>query len=333
MHPFAYRRATRDGEASALAASHEHAAFIAGGTELLPLCKAGILAPELVIDISRLPLDAVTSTDDGLVIGALARLSEVADHPLVRRDVPVIVEALNASASPQIRNVATIGGNLMQRSRCHYFRGDALPCNKRAAGSGCGARFGENRAHAIFGASEHCAATHASDLAVALVALDSRLRLRRPDGERCVLLEDFYCQPGDTPWRETELRPGELIVAVEIGRGSDACRSSYLKLRDRASFEFAVVSVAAVLAIEDGRITEARIAAGGVGTKPWRLRGSEKVLRNETAGETLFRLAASNAADGAVPLKHNGFKLKLLRRSVLRVLMSLCGVSIAGEPS
>src|SRR6516164_1771894 len=279
MHPFAYRRATRDGEASALAASHEHAAFIAGGTELLPLCKAGILAPELVIDISRLPLDAVTSTEDGLVIGALARLSEVADHPLVRRDVPVIVEALNASASPQIRNVPTIGGNLMQRRRCHYFRGDALPCNKRA--------------HAIFGASEHCAATHASDLAVALVALDARLRLRRPDGERCVLLEDFYCQPGDTPWRETELRPGELIVAVEIGRGSDACRSSYLKLRDRASFEFAVVSVAAVLAIEGGRITEARIAAGGVGTKPWRLRGSEKVLRNETAGETLFRLAAS----------------------------------------
>ncbi|SDR11413.1 xanthine dehydrogenase YagS FAD-binding subunit [Rhizobiales bacterium GAS113] len=321
MLPFAYWRAETEDAARAMAATRPGAVFIAGGTDLMQLCKSGVCAPGLVIDISRLPLAAIESSDDGIMIGALACMSDVAEHPAVRSDYPAIAEALKASASPQIRNAATIGGNLMQRSRCLYFRNETLPCNKRLKGSGCGALAGENRPHAIFGASAHCAATHASDLAVALVAFDARLRLRGPDGERRVALQEFYLLPGDTPERETQLSPGEMIVAVEVLRS--ACRSRYLKLRDRASFEFAVLSVAVALEVESGQIRTARIAAGGVGTKPWRLRACEMALIGERPGEAAFRQAAARAADGARPLSRNGFKLELLRRAVLRALMEL----------
>jgi xanthine dehydrogenase YagS FAD-binding subunit len=320
MQPFAYRRAETPHAASAMAAERPGAAFIAGGTDLLQLWKSGACAPKLVIDIARLPLDRITCDARGLRIGALARLSDVAAHPAILSDYPVIAEALLASASPQIRNAATVGGNLLQRSRCGYFRGEIMPCNKRQPGTGCAALNGENRAHAVFGASPHCVATHASDLAVALVALDADLHLHGPEGERRLRLEDVYLLPGDTPERETSLRQGELIVAVEVAASACACRSRYLKLRDRASFEFAVLSVAVGLEVEDGRIRAARIAAGGVGTKPWRLRACEAALLGEHPDETAFRKATSLAAEGAQPLSRNGFKLELLQRSLLRTL-------------
>lgn len=321
MHPFAYARA--DDARSALdAAARPGAAYIAGGTDLMQLWKAGIAAPDLVIDISRLPLDTVEPHADGIAIGALARMSDVADHPLVRDDYPAVAQALLASASPQVRNAATIGGNLLQRTRCAYFRG-GLPCNKRQPGSGCAAIAGENRLHAVFGASAHCAATHASDLAVALAALEARVRLRGMSGERVLPIEAFFLAPGESPERDTALEPGELIVAVELPRAAWARRSHYRKVRDRASFEFAVVSAAVALDVGDGTIRAARVAAGGVGTKPWRLHACEAALTGAAAGEAAFRAAAERAADGARPLSRNGFKLELLRRTVFRTLMDV----------
>lgn len=294
MQPFAYRRAADLDEALALGAG-ANAAFIAGGTELLQLWKAEVAAPDLVIDIGRLDLDAVTSDEGGITIGALARLADVAVHPAMPR---VVAEALLASASGQLRNAATIGGNLMQRTRCAYFRHPGLPCNKRRPGSGCGALAGDNRLHAIFGGSAQCVATHASDLAVALVALDAEVVIAGQGGTRRLAVEEFFLLPGARPERDTALAHGELITAVRIPH--HAGRSRYLKLRDRASFDFAVVSVAAVA----GR-GGVRLCAGGVGTRPWRLGG------------------AGDPAEGAVPLAHNGFKLELLRRAVRRVLEDL----------
>jgi xanthine dehydrogenase YagS FAD-binding subunit len=295
MQPFAYRRATDLDEALRLGAG-EHAAFIAGGTDLLQLWNAEIAAPALVVDISRLDLDAVTTDEGGITIGALARLADVAGHPAMPR---VVVEALEASASGQLRNAATVGGNLMQRTRCAYFRHPGLPCNKRRPGSGCGALAGDNRLHAIFGGSPHCVATHASDLAVALVALDAEVMIAGRGGTRRLALEEFFLVPGAHPERDTALAHGELITAVRLPH--HAGRSRYLKLRDRTRFEFAVVSVAAVLDA-DGT---ARLCAGGVGTRPWRLRGG------------------GDPAAGAAPLAHNGFKCDLLRRAVRRVLEDL----------
>jgi xanthine dehydrogenase YagS FAD-binding subunit len=247
-------------------------------------------------------------------------MSEVADHPAIRRDCPALADSILASASPQVRNVATIGGNLLQRTRCVYFRGAALPCNKRLPGSGCGALDGENRLHAIFGASGQCAATHPSDLAVALVALAATVRLRGSSGERVLPVADFFQLPGEHPERETVLGGGELIVEIEVPRSAAAARSRYFKLRDRASFEFAVVSAAIALDIEDGTIRSARIAAGGVGTKPWRLHDCEAALAGARLGEASFRHAAERAAEGARPLSRNGFKIELLKRIVRRAL-------------
>ncbi len=331
MLPFAYHRAADARDALAHAADHQGAAFIAGGTDLLQLWKGGISAPGLVIDISRLQLDAIEARGGGIAIGALARMSDVADHPLVRSDYPAISQALLSSASPQVRNAATIGGNLLQRTRCVYFRSGTLPCNKREAGSGCGARQGENRLHAVFGASDHCAATHASDLAVALMALDAVVRLRGNGGERTLPVEDFFLLPGDQPHRETALAAGELIVGIEVAATAWARRSHYLKVRDRASFEFAVVSATVALHFEDGTVRAARVAAGGVGTKPWRLRACEAALVGAPADTASFRAAAEHAADGARPLSRNGFKVELLKRVVLRALEEVGG-SLHGEP-
>jgi xanthine dehydrogenase YagS FAD-binding subunit len=327
MRPFAYARAADLRDALALAAAAPGAVFVAGATDFMQLWKAGAAAPDMVIDISRLPLDRVETRDSGIAIGALARLSDVADHALIRRDYPAIAEALLASASPQVRNVATIGGNLLQRTRCAYFRNDTLPCNKRRPGSGCGARDGENRPHAIFGASEHCVATHPSDLAVALVALDASVRLRGAGGERAMPVEDFFVMPGEHPERDAALAPGELITAIELPGGGAARRSHYRKVRDRASFEFAVVSAAVALQAEDGRIHTARVAAGGVGTKPWRLKACETALAGAPAGEAAFRQAAERAAEGALPLGRNSFKIELLKRIVLRALEELGDVA------
>jgi xanthine dehydrogenase YagS FAD-binding subunit len=323
MRPFAYYRALDERDACEIAAARPGAAYIAGGTDLMQLWKAGARTPELVIDISRLPLDQVGIRHGTLRIGALARMRDVAEHPLIRSQFPVIREALLASASPQVRNVATIGGNLLQRTRCSYFRGSALPCNKRRPGSGCGAFEGVNRVHAIFGTSAHCAAPHASDLAVALVALDARIRLRSKAGERTLSIEDFFLVPGAQPERETLLADGELVIDIEVPSRALARRSRFLKLRDRAAFEFALVSLAVGLEVRDRFIRDVRIAAGGLATKPWRLRACEAELAGALVCAATFRKVAERAVDGAQPLSDNGYKVDLLRRIVLRALQEV----------
>jgi xanthine dehydrogenase YagS FAD-binding subunit len=276
--------------------------------------------PARLIDINRLALRDIRLDAGRLTIGALARMSDVAAHPATAEAQPLIVEALQEGASPQLRNMASIGGNLLQRVRCPYFRGLDAPCNKRAPGSGCAAIGGLNAAHAIFGTSEHCVATHPSDLAVALVALDGVVVARGPTGERRFPIEDLYRLPGDTPHLEHNLDRGELITAIEVPRGTYGRRARYLKVRDRASYEFALASVAVALDLEAGGIRGARIAAGGVGTKPWRLRWCETVLAGRRPGRTAWEEAADRAVDGASPLPGNRYKVELLRRTVIRAL-------------
>jgi xanthine dehydrogenase YagS FAD-binding subunit len=317
--PFAYTRATDEQDAVRLAAQ-PGAAFLAGGTDFLQLWKTGLAAPSRVIDIGRLALDRIEVSDDVLVIGALARLADAAGHQSIRCELPGLAQALLASASPQVRNMATVGGNLMQRTRCLYFRGADFACNKRAPGSGCSAIEGENRQHAILGASGACAATHPSDLAVALLALGASVRLSGPSGERRVAVEDFFLLPGDTPERETVLAPGELIAAVDVPRAHPPLRSAYLKLRDRASFEFAVVSAAVAAELRDGRLAVIRLAAGGVGTTPWRLKACEAALAGARLDDATLRAASALAAEGSRPLSSNGFKVELLQRTVHRLL-------------
>jgi xanthine dehydrogenase YagS FAD-binding subunit len=319
MQPFDYLLAesaqvaiTRGGEAGS--------AFIAGGTDLMQLLKEGAAAPRHLVDINDLPYTEIEPGPERLRLGALARMSDVADHPGVRAQYPAIAEALLASASAQVRNMASIGGNLLQRTRCTYFRDPAMPCNKRAPGTGCSALDGDNRLHAIFGGSEHCVAVHPSDLAVALVALDAVVEVEGPAGERRIPIGDFHRLPEDAPERDTVLEPGELIVAVEVPASAVAARSRYLKIRDRASFEFALVSVAAGLEVEGGVIKETGLAAGGVGTKPWRLSAAEAELRGQPASFGSYRAAAERAVEGARPLALNAFKVELLRRAVRRAL-------------
>jgi xanthine dehydrogenase YagS FAD-binding subunit len=322
---FQYSRAT-DVDAALLQGSRAGAAFLAGGTDLLQLWKAGAIAPEEVVDISRLPMVHVQIVDGQLSLGALVRLSEVATHPDVTRDYPLIAEAILASASGQIRNMATVGGNLLQRTRCPYFRTEGLACNKRSPGSGCGALSGENRQAALFGASASCVATHASDLAVALTALNAEVEVFGAQGPRRFPLPGLYRLPGETPERETRLAPGELITGIHVPDGSRFV-ATYLKVRDRASFEFAVVSVAAALRIESGAIVEARLAAGGVAPLPWRLSGSEAALIGRAPDADAMTAAADLAVENARPLAHNGFKVELLRNAVVRALQT-----IGGEP-
>jgi len=291
--------------------------FLAGGTTLVDLMKLNVLTPQHVLDINDLPLRGI-DTGDGLRFGALERMSDIAAHPGV---YPVISRALLASASQQLRNMASIGGNLLQRTRCGYFRDVAMPCNKREPGSGCPAITGVNRMHAVLGTSETCVATHASDVAVALVALDARVVLAGADGTRTVALADFYRLPGETPEVENDLRPGELITEVVVPRLDWARRSTYVKVRDRASYEFALCSAAVALDIRDDRVVDARVAVGGVATVPWRLTAVEEALRGTPATEASFEAAAAVAADGAKPLSGNGFKVSLLKRTVVRALI------------
>jgi xanthine dehydrogenase YagS FAD-binding subunit len=292
-------------------------AFLAGGTTLVDLMKLNVLTPHHVLDINDLPLRGI-DTRDGLRFGALERMSDIAAHPGV---YPVISRALLASASQQLRNMASIGGNLLQRTRCGYFRDVAMPCNKREPGSGCPAITGANRMHAILGTSESCVATHASDVAVALVALDAEVRLTSAEGVRTVALADFYRVPGETPEVENDLRPGELITEVVVPRLDWAQRSTYVKVRDRASYEFALCSAAVALDIQDSKVVDARVAVGGVATVPWRLTAVEAALRGAPATEESFEAAASVAADGAKPLSGHGFKVSLLKRTVVRALI------------
>ncbi|EFL28998.1 oxidoreductase, molybdopterin-binding subunit [Streptomyces himastatinicus ATCC 53653] len=324
MHPFSYTRVSDTGEA--LDAGHRGGRYIAGGTTLVDLMRETVERPEVLVDISGLPLDEVTVTErGGLRIGALVTMAEAAAHPKVRTLYPIISQALELSASAQLRNMATIGGNVMQRTRCTYFRDVTADCNKRASGSGCAAREGFNRTHAILGASDHCVATHPSDVAVAFAALDARVRLTGPDGERQVPFADFLLRPGNTPQREQSLRKGELITAVEIPAHPRPLTSGYLKVRDRQSYEFALTSAAIALHIRGGVIREAKVAAGGVGTVPWKLPAVERHLVGERPSAPLWAAAAERAAVGARPLKHNRFKVELLKRTVERQLRIVGG--------
>nr|WP_042188659.1 xanthine dehydrogenase family protein subunit M [Kibdelosporangium sp. MJ126-NF4]CEL18378.1 Periplasmic aromatic aldehyde oxidoreductase, FAD binding subunit YagS [Kibdelosporangium sp. MJ126-NF4]CTQ97861.1 Periplasmic aromatic aldehyde oxidoreductase, FAD binding subunit YagS [Kibdelosporangium sp. MJ126-NF4] len=291
--------------------------FLAGGTTLVDLMKLNVLTPQHVQDINALPLRGIDTTD-GLRIGALERMSDIAEHPGV---YPAISSALLQSASQQLRNMASIGGNLLQRTRCGYFRDVATPCNKRDPGSGCSAIDGDNRMHAILGTSDACVATHASDVAVALVALDARITLVSATGTRTVTLDDFYRVPDRTPEVENDLRPGELITEVVVPRLDWARHSTYVKVRDRQSYEFALCSVAVALDIQDGLIADARMAAGGVATKPWRLTAVQDALRGKPATVETFEQAAVIAVDGAKPLSGNSFKPSLLKRTVVRALI------------
>ncbi len=324
---FNYVRATELTEALSQG-ERPGAAYLAGGTDLLPLWKASLTAPRDVIDISRLPLANIARAGDRLAIGAMARLSDIAAHPEVKAQYPLICDAILASASGQVRNLATLGGNLLQRTRCPYFRDAGLACNKRDPGSGCGARHGENRQAALFGGSSGCVATHPSDLAVALAAFDAEIAVSSASGERDLALSDLYPLPGEITAPDSSLRPGEMITAIRIlGAERFAPHSTYLKVRDRASFEFAVVSVAAALRMEDGVIAEARLAAGGVAPLPWRLRGSEAALIGRAPTEQAFVAASELAIEGASPLEGNAFKVPLLRNAVIRALQTAGGQS------
>ncbi|WP_033318204.1 FAD binding domain-containing protein [Streptomyces yerevanensis] len=324
MHPFTYTKAADTREA--LNAGRRGGRYIAGGTTLVDLMRETVERPETLVDISALPLSEVTVTKrGGLRIGALVSMTEAAAHRGVRALYPVISEALELSASAQLRNMATIGGNIMQRTRCTYFRDVSADCNKREPGSGCAAREGFNRSHAILGTSDSCVATHPSDLAVALAALEATVHLRGPDGERTLPFADFLLKPGSTPNREQAVRLGELITAVEIPAHPRPLKSGYLKVRDRQSYEFALTSAAVALHIRGGVIREAKVAAGGVGTVPWKLPAVEQALIGERPSDRLWTEAAEHAADGARPLTHNRFKAELLKRTVARQLSTVGG--------
>jgi len=326
MFPFTYTKPRNIREA--LGAGQRGGRYIAGGTTLVDLMRETVERPEALVDISALPLHEVTVTGSGgLRIGALVTMTETAAHPKVRTTYPVISQALELSASAQLRNMATIGGNIMQRTRCTYFRDVTAACNKREPGSGCAALEGVNRAHAILGTSDHCVATHPSDVAVAFAALDATVHLQGPDGEHGVPFTEFLLLPGNTPDREQAIRQGELITAVEIPPHPRPLRSGYLKVRDRQSYEFALTSAAVALHLRGGVIRAAKVAAGGVGSVPWRLSAVEQHVIGERPSDRLWSEAAALAAEGARPLAHNGFKVELLERTVERQLRIVGGTA------
>ncbi|WP_319453370.1 MULTISPECIES: xanthine dehydrogenase family protein subunit M [unclassified Mycobacterium] len=321
MFPFSFTKATD--EVSALEAGASGARYIAGGTTLIDLMRETVERPQSVVDINALPYGQIELQRDVLRVGALVRMSDLAAHPGVREQFPVIAEALELSASAQLRNMASIGGNLMQRPRCLYFRDVTAACNRRTHGAGCSAVDGHNRTHAIFGTSNACVATHPSDLAVALVALDATILVRDVNGQDMIRIADFFRQPADTPDREHNLRPGQLITGIEVPVSPEARKSGYLKVRDRQSYEFALTSAAVAMDIRGGLVRSARVAVGGVGTVPWRLPAVERALAGRPVSAELWRTAASLAADGARPLSGNGFKLDLIKRTVERQLATV----------
>jgi xanthine dehydrogenase YagS FAD-binding subunit len=295
--------------------------FMGGGTTLIDLMKLNVETPERVLDINRLPLAKIEATPDrGLEIGAMVRNSDLANHPQVQKDYSVLSQALLQGASAQIRNMATVGGNLLQRTRCVYFRDTAMPCNKREPGSGCPAITGHNRTLAILGGSDQCIATNPSDMCVALAALEATIHVHGPKGPRAIAFGDFHLLPGNTPQRETVLEPGDLITHITLPPPVAGSKQLYLKLRDRASYEFALASTAVVLSVSGGKITRARIALGGVGTKPWRSPEAEQSLTGKTPNEATFRQAADKALLSAKPQSENGFKVELAKRCLTYAL-------------
>ncbi len=329
MKPFDYQRATTPDGAVALVSDRPGAVYLAGGTNLVDHLRLGIVGPDLLVDVNRLPLDEVGATEDGgLRIGANVRNSDLAAHPAIRRDYPMLAQALLAGASGQIRNAATTAGNLLQRTRCVYFQDVTTPCNKRDPGSGCTAIGGYTRYHAILGASEHCIAVHPSDMAVAMVALDATVAVLGRNGERSIPVEELHRLPGDHPERDTVLEHGDLITAVvlppPLGAG---WRCTYRKVRDRASYAFALVSVAAAIRVEDGRVADSRISLGGVAHKPWRAVKAEDALRGAVVGDESFAAAAGAELAAASPVEGNEFKVPMARRTIVSVLRELAGQS------
>ena len=324
MKPFSYVRVQDLGGAVAALAEAPNAAFLAGGTNLVDLMKLGVMEPEVLVDVRRLTSDSIEELPDGGVrIGAAVTNSDLAADRTIRSRYPALSQALLAGASGQLRNLATTGGNLLQRTRCVYFYDTTTPCNKRESGSGCSAIEGHNKNHAILGASEHCVATHPSDMAVAMAALDAFVNVHGPDGERRVPIEELHRLPGDEPQRDTTLEHGELITAVDLPSLDFASNSKYRKVRERASYAFALVSVAAALAIEDGVVRDVRLALGEVAQKPWRATKAEEALRGEPANEANFRAAADIELEDADPLRDNAFKVPLARNVITRTLLEL----------
>ncbi|WP_294266521.1 xanthine dehydrogenase family protein subunit M [uncultured Sphingomonas sp.] len=322
MTPFTYARADAPGQALELAGGG--ARFLGGGTNLIDLMRERIEAPAALVDVSGIGREIEETADGGLRIGAGVRNTDLAGHPLVRARYPLVTRAIVAGASAQIRNMATVGGNLLQRTRCTYFYDvEGSRCNKRVPGEGCDAQGGFNRIHAILGASEACVATHPSDLCVALTALDATVHTEGPQGARQITFGDFHLLPGDTPDRETALVPGELVTAIELPPLPIAAHSRYRKVRDRASYAFALISVAAALRVEDGRVAEVRLALGGVAHRPWRAHAAEAALVGAAAGEDSFLAAADAELGPAVPLRDNAFKIELARRTIAAVLSDL----------
>lgn len=330
MNPFAYQRVEQEDAAVEAVAHRVDARFLAGGTNLIDLMKNGIEQPTRLIDINRLSSLAEIRPlpDGGLRLGALARNSDTANHPLVRKNFPLLAQALLAGASPQLRNLATNGGNLLQRTRCYYFMDVAFSqCNKRIPGSGCGAWEGLNRIHAILGASDQCIATNPSDMSVALAALEAQIRVRGAKGGRTIPIAEFHRLPGTNPQLDTNLKPGELILSIDLPKSIYASHSHYLKVRDRASYAFALVSVAAALELDGKRIRSARLALGGVAHKPWRSEDAEKTLVGTEMSAEVFEAAANQALTGARPYSQNAFKVQLAKQSIIRALRIAGGLA------
>ncbi|MBF2005331.1 MAG: xanthine dehydrogenase family protein subunit M [Chlorogloeopsis fritschii C42_A2020_084] len=321
MNNFTYTRATSVKDAAQRASTDQNAMFIAGGTNLVDRLKVFLDEPSQLIDISRLQMQRIERTaNGGLRLGALVTNTAVADYPDIRRDYPMLSRAILSGASQQIRNMATVGGNLLQRTRCPYYYDTAFPCNKRQPGSGCPALTGINRMHAILGASEQCLAVHPSDMCIALAALDALVEVEGTKGKRQIPFTDFHRLPGNTPQRDTNLEPGELITAVVLPPIPFAKSGVYLKLRDRASYAFALISVAAAVDLEGERIKDVRLAIGGVAHKPWRATEAEKFLIGKPVNTETFQQAAEIALRGAKPLTHNGFKVEMTKRAIRRAL-------------
>jgi xanthine dehydrogenase YagS FAD-binding subunit len=325
MIQFQYIRAKSPKGAVDALAKDANAQIIAGGTNLVDLMKKGVMSPQKLVDINNLPLKQIAVANKAIRIGALALNGDVAENKLVLQKQPLLAMALNAGASAQLRNMATVGGNMMQRTRCFYFYEPSLPCNKREPGSGCGALEGFNRMHAIFGWSDKCIAVHPSDMSVALTALDASVLVTGPKGERSIPFVDFHRLPGDTPQKDNNLAKGELIISVDIPDNTFN-KHHYLKVRDRASYAFALVSVAAALQVNKKTITNARLAMGGVAHKPWRLFDAEKALVGKEVSEETFREAANIAMQGAKGFEHNSFKLKMGPNTIVQALKTATGI-------
>lgn len=331
MRPITYLRADDTATAVAAVSADPTSDFLAGGTTEVDLLRQNVLNPRRLVDINGLPLARVEATPGGgLRIGALARMSEVAADPVVRERFPLIAQALELGASAQLRNMASMGGNLLQRVRCSYFRDAESPCNKRDPGTGCSALEGFSRGHAVLGTSEHCIATHPSDVAVALVALDARVHTLGPHGERTYAIDDFFLLPGDSPHREHPMEHGELITGIEVPPAPPARHSLYLKVRDRESYEFALVSVAAALSVVDGTVADVRMALGGVATKPWRARRAEDFLIGAALNRDNFALAGRVEMADARTTPMNAFKVELAQRAIVRALDMLSDGTGAG---